>query len=144
MATKPKASAAAGVTPPATPSAAAQVLPPGGNVIRLGELVALIHHETQQVIELLAMPEFHQISQQTPSASLVKIENLQIELPLRVLPQTVNANPQEVAAAPALSRAFITSGGASWVMHVSVPATSNQSTTQVEGRLRIEFSVAAK
>lgn len=111
---------------------------------KLAEFIALLHHETQQVIEHLAQPQLHQVSQQAPSAAFVKIERLHIEVPIRHFIQIVKISKEEIDKLPILDRTFLLRNGKSLAMRVSVVEPQVAETTKAESKLRVEFTIAAK
>jgi hypothetical protein len=110
----------------------------------LSELIAILHHEAQQVIEYLAQPQLRQVTSQTPSASFVKIESIQIEIPVRISAQAAKATQEDLARLPILQKPFILPDGTSLTMYAQVLGVQIGETTKEEGKLRVEFSVAAK
>ncbi|HTY38390.1 MAG TPA: hypothetical protein VMH23_14825 [Bacteroidota bacterium] len=112
--------------------------------LKLSEFVALVHHETQQVIEYLAQPERHLISQESPSAGFVKIEKMELQIPVKVLTQSVNVTAQELAKLPILARPFLRPEGKASILNVTMQQTKNVQTTSSDSILRIELSVASK
>jgi hypothetical protein len=118
---------------------------------KLSEFVALLQHETQQVIEHLARSDFHQVLTQSPSASFVKIERIQLEIPVKSVVETINASEtkkiEEMVGARKLSnlnKTFLLHDGTSLSLRVQVLGTQTADTTQAEGKLKLEFSIAAK
>jgi hypothetical protein len=115
--------------------------------LKLSEFLALVHHETQLVIEYLAQPNLHIVSVESPSAGLVKVEKMQIEIPISVLIQSVKTDEKELAKLPILEKPLLFPGGKAARLDINIlEAKSAQTTnsTNSESRLRIEFSVAAK
>ena len=118
---------------------------------RLSEFLALLHHETQQVIEYLAQPELHQVLETTPSASFIKIERIEVEVPVRLLVELADAATTEADLAlmkegkvPLYDRKFLLRDGTSLLMRASILEPRAAETTGAEARMRVEFSIAAK
>ena len=112
--------------------------------ITLAEFIALLHHGIQQAIEHLAQPELRQIAKDTPSASFVKIENLRINVPIRIVSESVKITPEEIQKLPVLSRVFQVTPDRTLGIFASSMNPVSSETTRNESTLEIEFSVAAK
>lgn len=126
--------------PPTAFAAAAPSLP------RFSEFVALLHHETQAVIEYLALPQAHEVGADAPSEALVKIERMKVEIPVRVLADTVAISKEDIGKLPILARPLPIPERPGWalLMRVEILSPKLEATTQKEGTLSVEFSVAAK
>jgi hypothetical protein len=114
------------------------------STLKLSEFVALVQHETQQVIEHLAQPDLHLVSSDSPSAAFVKIEKMEMEIPIKILAQSVKVPEKQLAKLPILKKPFKLAGGGAAALSVSVLQAKSLQTTAGESKLRIEFSVAAK
>ena len=114
------------------------------NDLKLAEFIALIHHESQQVIEHLAHADQRVVSDASPSSSIVKIEKLQIEIPIKLVPGLSNVRKAAQSKLANLSKPMMLSSGQAVDMRVSIQDTKNLNTTVVESKLRLEFSIASK
>jgi hypothetical protein len=121
----------------------------------LAEFLALLHSQHQQLIENLANPALHQISEQHPSSAFVKIEKVKINLPINAVVESVQIPPYEKVKVSAeeyilqhfklLERPIILGDGkTASIMRVSLVDAAAQRSVKDTSMISVEFSVAAK
>lgn len=113
--------------------------------LRLSEFIALLHHEVQQTIEYLSQQDFHKITDEAPSASLVKIENMQIEIPVQLQPQIGKVTAGNIESLLD-SKSFILKTKYNRPLEITVKVLGSSATdsTKDVGKLKLQFSVASK
>jgi hypothetical protein len=112
----------------------------------LPEFVALLHHQIQQVIEHLAQPDLHKRSTNAPSQAFVKIESMNIDIPVTLMPRIVNFGDNvDVSGFKVLEQPFFIPGSKNMLyMRVGVLNPNTAQTTTQGAVIRVGFSVAAK
>ncbi len=106
-------------SPPVTESLQPSQPIPASNPT-LAEFVALLHNQNQQVIEYLAQPELHQISKNTASSSLVKIERIKMNIPINVLSESVKITSEQLTQLKNLQKPIFLPDGRAYNMRITI------------------------
>jgi hypothetical protein len=113
----------------------------------------LLNSQHQQLIENLANPALHQISEQHPSSAFVKLEKVKINLPINAVMESVQIPPYEKVSAEEhilqhfklLERPIILGDcKTTSMMRVSLVDAATQGNVKDTSMISVEFSVAAK
>lgn len=112
----------------------------------LPEFVALLHQQIQQVIEHLAQPDLHKRSANAPSQAFVKIESMNIDIPVTLMPRIASlGDNMDISRFKVLEQPFVIPGSKNMLyMRVGVLNPNTAQTTTQGAVLRVGFSVAAK